>query len=780
MTGLAMTGRQADTTSANRCVSLRGVKITARLAGMSVKALIEQTFVNQESVDIEAVYTFPLPSEAAVCHFEVVTDERVLTGKVEDGEKAIDQYEDAISQGDAAYLMEQVRPDVFTIRVGNIKPNQVATVRLTYVAPLEMTDGRIRLALPTTIAPRYVTDSGTDPLEAAMDGDALNPPHWLGVPYGLTLDVEIALGTAMRSITSPSHTLKVETTEESTDESNYRVTLSDGIAAMDRDVVIQLEPERDNEPCVQIGRGPDGATYAAVTFIPEFAEEDLAHVEPCETVFLLDCSGSMMGQSIQQAKQALQLCLRSLSEGDTFNIWRFGSTFEAMQPKPRQYGEDSLHQALNYLGQVDANLGGTELLHPLQKILAAEPTSGGHRQVIVLTDGQVSNEPAVVALAKKHAANNRIFTFGIGAASSSYLVKGLAKATGGAAEFIANNERIEDKVLRTFSRMASPQMTDVQVDWGGAEVQLTNSEMPPVFDGDAFRVVARICSELPQEVTLRGKTPHGEANWTVAVSKEMGKNDQIALEWGRQKIEDLEETDTEGRSAQSRTRKRLIDLSKQFNILCRHTSFIAIEHRSEADRNAGQPAVREVPVMLAQGWGGVEMMQTMYFHSNVLCESSPASTHRTRRFMSALPTAVGERRGGMPLCASDEIPPESPFMPESVDGVFTILQAQLSSGAFEGVLSLPAVSEPAAQQFSSTPKQLQQKLGEMLQKEGYNSSDQAVITVLVLVLLNSCYQDYRAIWKRAGSKAVRYLALQFGVSRSTVRQVIGKLSEATT
>jgi hypothetical protein len=102
MTGLAMTGRQFDAESSNHCVSLRGVKITARLAGMGIKAIVEQTFVNQESIDIEAVYTFPLPSEAAICHFEVITDERVLTGKIEDADTAIDKYEDAIKSYEAA------------------------------------------------------------------------------------------------------------------------------------------------------------------------------------------------------------------------------------------------------------------------------------------------------------------------------------------------------------------------------------------------------------------------------------------------------------------------------------------------------------------------------------------------------------------------------------------------------------------------------------------------------------------------------------------------------
>ena len=141
-----------------------------------------------------------------------------------------------------------------------------------------------------------------------------------------------------------------------------------------------------------------------------------------------------------------------------------------MEPEPLQYDKKTFQRALSYVAGIDADLGGTELLGPLRKILSSRPVVSKQRQVIVLTDGQVTNESPVIDLAKRSAARNRIFTFGIGPASSAYLVKGLARATGGTAELITYDEQIEDKVLRTFSRMASPRVTDVRIDWDGADV----------------------------------------------------------------------------------------------------------------------------------------------------------------------------------------------------------------------------------------------------------------------------------------------------------------------
>ncbi len=399
-------------------VALRGVHLRARLGGMSLKATLEQTFVNLESRAIEAVYTFPLPEGAAVCGFEVVTGDRVLTGTIDEINKGIEKYEAAIEQGHGAFMIEQERPDVFTVRVGNLKPRQAATIRLTYICPLERVDKAIRVSFPTTVAPRYATATGTDPIEAALDADALNPPHVLNVPYGLSLEVDVALGRQITRASSPSHAIKIANGEDAT----CRITFAGGVAEMDRDVVILLELAKEQHPCVQVANGANGESFLAVTFVPEFDSDDLADHPPGETVFVLDCSGSMQGESIVQAVAALQLCLRSLSLGDTFNICRFGSNWELMSSEPLVYSQKSLDRALKYVSQ-QADLGGTELYPPLEAILSQPPRRPGsadhpaHRW----TGEQRAGGDRVGAQNRNH---NRIFSFGIGSACTRVFGQG--------------------------------------------------------------------------------------------------------------------------------------------------------------------------------------------------------------------------------------------------------------------------------------------------------------------------------------------------------------------
>ncbi|MFT3785002.1 MAG: VIT domain-containing protein [Tepidisphaeraceae bacterium] len=175
------------TTQPNQNIALRGVNVHARIAALAARVDVRQTYVNLETVPIEAVYTFPLPDGAAVCGFEVVTGDRVLTGAIDEADKARERFDDAIDAGHGAYLLDANRPDVFTVRVGNLKPRQACTIRIGYVVALSKVDRQIRLSLPTTIAPRYATTSGTDPIDAALSADDLNPPHLFDVPYGLTL-----------------------------------------------------------------------------------------------------------------------------------------------------------------------------------------------------------------------------------------------------------------------------------------------------------------------------------------------------------------------------------------------------------------------------------------------------------------------------------------------------------------------------------------------------------------------------------------------------------------
>jgi Ca-activated chloride channel family protein len=504
----------------------------------------------------------------------------------------------------------------------------------------------------------------------------------------------------------------------------------------------------------------------------------------------------MQGESTRQATTALELCLRSLCDGDRFNVCRFGSSHEMLSPMSLPYSAATLAKALRFIGR-DANLGGTEIYRPLQEILSLAPSVGGIRNIVLLTDGQVSNEPAVIELARKWSAKNRLFTFGIGAAASGFLVRGLARVTRGAAEFIAGDERIEDKVLRTFSRITSPQVSDAVIKWGDLDVQ-TPAEIPAVFDGDMLRVFARAPGQLPESVNLECTTPTGRCSWTLAVSAPTHDGGVIARSWARTMIQSWEDADEPANKSPARREssasRRLAAISKQFGILCSRTSFICVEHRTLEERNAGLPELRRVPVKLAAGWGNVAgetVCCDVRASAAPACASGPMIRELTDGCIDFL-----ETKGGLGSAA----PPRQRIQINSADdGTLNKLRklfrpiAEKTDSAMARATPLQRPAQPSSKEATERGDFLlsllglqaaegwfDERAGEALRIAGHDVAEleaevvsrlalrldekrddhrrRILMTALVLAALPRWFADREAVWRRAARKARRLVS----------------------
>ncbi len=586
-------------TSTQVAIPLEGVRIEAHVTGRCSEVTVTQRYVNAEAVDVEAVYVFPLEEGAAVSGFRAKVGDRVIEGRVEERERAFEVYDDAMADGHGAFLLDQERPNVFTASVGNLKPGSAVEVTVSYVALLNLEGAAARLMLPTTVSPRYVPKGA--PEVGEPDGERVNPPRLGSVPYGL--EVEVIVDTAqLKGVESPSHAVRTRL-----ESGRAVVELSSDKTALDRDFILLIETAETGAAQGQAAREEDGTRVAMVTFRP--GEGEFGEVKN-EVVFVIDCSGSMQGESIEQARRALALCLRGLSEGDTFNIVRFGSTWERLWPAPKPYNQGNLDEATRYTERINADLGGTEVLEPFQALMGEH--RGRTQQLLLLTDGQVSNEAEVIALCKANEGKARVFSFGIGAGVSEHLVRGVARASGGAAEFIYPGERIEPKVLRMFKRVRTPAFQSVRIEWGGMEVEQAPVEVPPVFAGEAVTVFARVRSGQASEVTLHAD----DKRWTVALDLETAQaGSPLPKLWARHAIRDLEDGKSlrrgsnqrrggSGEDDSARTARRVLELGQRYGLMSSLTSYVAVEVRAEADKSAGQAQLRRVPVALTKGWGG--------------------------------------------------------------------------------------------------------------------------------------------------------------------------------
>lgn len=758
----------------DRSVPLEGVRIDAILSGPCVEVTLTQRYRNREPVPVEAVYVFPLEEQAAVCGFAAKVGDTLVRGHVEERDRAFDLYDDAMMDGHGAFLLDQERPNVFTASVGNLRPNEAVQLQIRYVALARREGDAIRLAIPTTVSPRYVPSA--PPVVGQPEGERVNPEKWLEVPYGLQLSIDVRASTSvLRRLESPSHPIRTTLRAD-----GATVELSQDEVALDRDFVLLVETTEPHRPFARVAREPDGRRVAMVSFLPDLRPDPSAGHE---VLFLLDCSGSMQGESIAQAKRALLLCIRALGEHDTFDVVRFGSIHQSLWNEPRRFDDRTLEQATQHVQRIDADLGGTEILEPLRMLLARPADPARPRRILLLTDGQVSNEQEVIALARQHADHASIFSFGIGAGASEHLVRGVARASRGTSEMIFPGERIEPKVLRTFDRVRTPSLSDVRVDWKGLVVEQAPGRTPQLFAGDALTVFARIERGDASTIELIADAHR----FPVALDLERPVSDAIdsshlgpiPILWARERIRELEDdADPRRGSAQSRPGRedrkhvQLVELGTRYGLLSSATSYVAIEERAERDKPTQPSELRRVPVALTSGWGGVGSTPP----AGVIMRGSKHTGSAGAVHSRTIPRPPGPpplRRAVVPMSPAAPPPPPraaaparpapaaayAPIAPRSLesvtdamaspsdptDRVFDLLMTQKADGRFErSPLLLAWLGADRAD-----------ALARAIAQHG-----EPLVTAVVIALLAREAPDRESEWRPAVSKAERWLAKQ--------------------
>ncbi len=583
-------------------IPLRGVSVKAEVLAGHAHARVRQTYRNAEARPIEAVYTFPLPTDATLTAFTMTCGGRTSEGVVKEREEAFAAYDDALNAGHGAALLDQERPNVFTASVGNLLPGEETVIEIAFVQKVQVDEGMIRWTIPTLVAPRYVpgaptgdrTAHGTtDPTDRVPDADRISPPVG-DAKYGMDLDLVFDVGDAVK-VESPSHPVVV--TREG---SVTRVTFASRTVALDRDVVVTArglgaEPFAACLSHKAAGR-PEEPGVVALTVIPDLLA--LGHKnERQEVVFVVDVSGSMEGASIEQARAALMLCTRQLREGDRFNVLAFNDSLSPFQPGLVPFTQATLAQVDAWIGRLQAN-GGTEMLFPLLEATRQSPAG----VIVLLTDGQVGNEEEILSAVLRERGAARFYAFGIGTNVSDALLRGLARKTGGAVEMIHPGERIDDKVIAQFARATAARVTDVTLSFEGLDVgEIAPAELPPLVDGEPWTVFGRYEQAGRGRAVVRGKL-RGEP-FALDVPTELGSEPRPALAqlWAKERIRDLEGADTSGRRAAA-NKSRIVKLAVEHQIASSFTSFVVVEKRTGDRRASGVPETRVVPVHAPADW----------------------------------------------------------------------------------------------------------------------------------------------------------------------------------
>ncbi len=580
-------------------IPLKSVEMLVRASRFIAHYDLLQCFENGEGVPIEAVYSFPLPESCAVSGFEVDINGRKITGRIIKREEAKEEYDNALQRGDGTFMVEQDRPNVFTAHIGNLLPGEKAVVKLSYACELEQFDDLVRLTIPSTISPRYVNDE-TAINESAEKLQHINPPTAISVPYSLKLRVEAEYASEVIEVSCQSHPASVKI------DGRKSIVELNGNIQLDQDIVLGYKLANPHETTALVAADGEDK-IVAVNIFPDLKN---LQREPCEFIFLVDCSGSMQGESLQVAKAATRACLDLLKSKDKFNIVRFGSDTEQCFAKSVVLNERNKIQAVAWVADLEAS-GGTEMFAPIKRALE-ESDSGLPRIVAILSDGQIGNESQCALYLSGYGENCHVFTFGIGAGPNNFALESIARC--GRGRYASTAHGAVSAAAKQLASVASSFLKNVRVDFGGLEADLIAPKfIPAIFDGDKITLYARVTGGSASEITVLADTPEGVVKFSAKI--DMGKlvdDRALPVLMARKAIREIEEDrwfsessdDHKGpRKHYEKNNSAVLDLSLRYQIMSSQASFIAIEKRE--DDSQDMAAERRVTLQaLTRGWNG--------------------------------------------------------------------------------------------------------------------------------------------------------------------------------
>ena len=602
-------------TTANGCLPLKAMDVRARIDGLLVQTALTQTFVNTQATPLEATYIFPLPDRAAVVRFRMEVAGRVIEGRLKERGEARADYDQAVQAGKHAAIAEEDRPNVFNLRVGNLMPGEAATVHLELSGPLPYSDGEAEFRFPLVVAPRYVpgtplpgrpVGSGTAlDTDAAPDASRITPPVLLpGYPNPVQLS--LAVDVHPSSLAVQDFRASLHATLDAVDGAGVRRIMLQAGERLDRDFILRFRVGGagvcSSLALLRDAAGEDG-TFA-VTLAPP---ADLAQKQrPRDVAFVLDRSGSMGGWKMVAARRAMAAMVETLTERDRFLVCAFDNAIET----PPTFGTAGLVAATDrnrfvaaeFLSRIDAR-GGTEMAQPLELAAHALGAVDAVRDcvLVLVTDGQVGNEDQILRHLGPKVGHIRIFTLGIDMAVNEGFLHRLAKLGRGACELVESEARLDEVMGKVHRLIGTPVLTGVRLEPAGFQMlpdTLTPSRLPDLFAGAPLTVLGR-CRFGVGSVTVQARDANGQY-WSTTIQPTVTTNAAVGQIWARGHIRELEDRSVVS-GGHAELQKRIIATSLRFNVLCRFTAYVAVDHHDIANRTGELHQVTQ-PVEQPAGW----------------------------------------------------------------------------------------------------------------------------------------------------------------------------------
>ncbi|MDP3899534.1 MAG: VIT domain-containing protein [bacterium] len=545
-------------------------RTTVNGAHARVRSIME--YVNDATVPVEAVYVFPLPDEASVTGCKMQIGERKIAAELKERAQAKKEYDDAIASGHHGALLEQERPNIFTMNVGGIEPGEAISAETDYVQRIPWQQGG-RFTIPLVVAPRFIPGNPTGKQGGGWSQDTDQVPDASritpvvsceGVPYDAGISISFSPGFECK-LTSPSHPQLVTEQIVGADQT-IEITLGNIIT--DRDFIIAYEALTEKPEVAHHFLQTKDEAFSLITLVPPYSVKP----SPADIIFLLDISGSMQGPKIEGLKMIAKKILRKIKDvqpDHRVSVILFNSYQKILTSFSKITDE-----VINQIDTIKAS-SGTRLGEALTLAHRQFTDSERAKVILLITDAETEDTDYIGSGA-------RIMSIGVDSAINDTLLKDLARNTGGSSEWFFPGENFDRATNSACAMLSGPVWREVKIDGSHEAYGLQD-----VFQNRPATIAVRFTDEIPDQIRITGLTSDGktkECYITPRNGKECRFADRI---WAREAIRENQDA------------KQQLTTSLKYGVICGQTAFVAI---SEKEVPGQKPIRVEIPVELPFTW----------------------------------------------------------------------------------------------------------------------------------------------------------------------------------
>jgi len=575
---------------------VKSIRLDTRINGQVATTHVEQIFRNDTQYTLEGTYFFPIPETASIVEFAIWENGKKLVGEVRTKEEARRIYDEIVRRQRDPGLLEYAGKDLFQASIFPIPPNSDKKLEMTYTEVLRAESG--------TVAYRYLLGTGRNVWQRQMrEGDRPFARQEFGTVSG---SIEIVGREAIRNVYSPTHAIDVKRRGETTAVAAFEVKNNDSdfqlfYGLSNADFGMSLITYR--EP------GKDGYFLLSLSPKDKVSDEQIVNKD---IVFVLDTSGSMAEEGkIEKARKAMLFGIRTLREGDRFNVINFAGEEHLMERSLISADASGKKRGEEFINRLMPT-GGTNINDSLLASLKQFDKGSRPKMLIFMTDGRPTVgvqdiEKITQNLRDTKNTDIRIFPFGFGYDVNTALLDKIGSENGGVSDYVQPREDLEVKVSNFFAKVSSPVLSDIEIDYGPLLVDYTYPrKMPDLFRGMQMTIIGRYknTNDL-NNIVLRmtGKTAKASKSFTYTgldfpVRNE--SNDFLPRLWASRRVGWLVEQ-LRGSPDSKELRDELIDLGTRYGLVTPFTSYLATDgtlsnfaRDASMDQRMALPAARAV------------------------------------------------------------------------------------------------------------------------------------------------------------------------------------------